>query len=221
MKHQLEADGIELSFGNRKILNGVYIKCETNAITGLLGLNGQGKSCLMNIIYGTLKASTRSVRIDGSPVFEAFKRPDLLTYLPQFNFIPSSLSLKRVFNDFELAFADFEAFFPEFAGRERTKVGQLSGGHRRLLEVYLIIKSKSQFSMLDEPFSHIMPLHIEQIRELMQLEKERKGFLISDHYYQHIIETSDSLYVLKEGHTHLVQTLADIEWFGYVNKLQK
>lgn len=219
MKHQLEADGIELSFGSRKILNAVYIKCETNAITGLLGRNGQGKSCLMNIIYGTLNASSRSVRFDGSMVFEAFKRPDLLTYLPQFNFVPASLSLKRVFNDFELPFSDFEATFTEFAGRELNKVGRLSGGERRLLEVYLIIKSKSQFSMLDEPFSHIMPLHIELIKELLQTEKQRKGFLISDHYYQHIIAMSNTLYVLKDGQTHLAKSAADIEWLGYVNNL--
>ncbi len=217
--HTLEADGIELSFGPRKILTGVYIKCGTNAITGLLGRNGQGKSCLMNIIYGTLKASTRSVRFDGHPVFEAFKRPDLLTYLPQLNFIPSSLSLKRVFQDFELAFADFEATFPEFASREASKVGRLSGGERRLLEVYLIIQSKSQFSMLDEPFSHIMPLHIEKIKLLMKAARHRKGFLITDHYYQHITDMSDTLYILKEGQTHLSKAEADIAWFGYVSQL--
>lgn len=217
--HTLEADGIELSFGARKILTGVYIKCETNAITGLLGRNGQGKSCLMNIIYGTLKANSRSVRFDGLPVFEAFRRPDLVTYLPQFNFIPPSLSLKRVFKDFGLAFAEFEATFPEFAGREASKAGRLSGGERRLLEVYLIIQSPSQFSMLDEPFSHIMPLHIEKIKALMQAAKHRKGFFITDHYYQHITEMSDRLYILREGQTHLSQSEADIPWFGYVSQL--
>lgn len=217
--HTLEADSIELYFGPRRILIGVYIKCETNTITGLLGRNGQGKSCLMNIIYGTLKATSRSVRFDGTSVFEAFKRPDLLTYLPQFNFIPASLSLKRVFKDFELVFADFEAVFPEFAGRELSKVGRLSGGERRLLEVYLIIQSKSQFSMLDEPFSHIMPLHIEKIKALMQVAKQRKGFLITDHYYQHITAISDTLYLLKDGQTILSKSEADIEWFGYVSKL--
>ncbi|MEE1945558.1 ATP-binding cassette domain-containing protein [Pedobacter sp. KR3-3] len=219
MTHKLEADGIELSFGTRKILKSVYLNCETNVVTGLLGRNGEGKSCLMNIIYGSLKADIRSVRFNGTSVLQAFKRPDLLTYLPQFNFVPAILTLKRVFNDFELAFADFEAAFPEFAGRERAKVGQLSGGQRRLLEVYLIIQSKSQFSMLDEPFSNIMPLHIEKIKELIQATKPRKGFLITDHYYQHIMELGDRLYLLREGQTHLCQSRADLEWFGYVSQL--
>ncbi len=115
MSHQLEADGIMLSFGSRTILDGIYIQCETNKITGLLGRNGQGKTCLLNIIYGSLKAQSRSIRFDDQSIFEAFKRPDLLTYLPQFNFIPASLSLKRVFNDFNLSFSDFESFSAFFS----------------------------------------------------------------------------------------------------------
>ena len=54
MNHTLEVDSIQLAFNNRRILSDIYLKCETGKITGLLGRNGQGKSCLMKIIYGTL-----------------------------------------------------------------------------------------------------------------------------------------------------------------------
>ena len=63
MIHKLEADGIQLAFDERNILTDIYIKCQTGKITGLLGRNGQGKSCLMEIIYGTRPAD-KSVRID-------------------------------------------------------------------------------------------------------------------------------------------------------------
>lgn len=215
MAHNFVADGVELSFGDRKILNDIYLTCCTGTITGLLGRNGQGKSCLMNIIYGSLKANSRSIRFNDQSIFEAFKRPDLLTYLPQFPFIPPSLNLTRVFKDFDLPFAEFEEFMPEFKGRIATKIKNLSGGERRLVEVYLLIKSKSQFTMLDEPFSHVMPLHIEKIKTLLDLEKEKKGFLITDHLFQHVIDISHPIYVLKDGKTHLTQTLNDIEWLGY------
>ena len=181
MKHLLEIDGVELCFGSRKILNDIYLSCETTKVTGLLGQNGQGKTCLLNIIYGNIKAQSRSVRFDGRSVFDAYKRPTLLTYLPQFNFVPEQLSLSRVFGDFNLNFVDFSNVFPEFIGLATKKISKLSGGQRRLVEVYLLIKSKSQFSLLDEPFSHIMPLHIEQIKALIIQEKEKKGFLITDH----------------------------------------
>ena len=63
MTHKLEADSIHLEFKGRRILSDIYLKCETGKITGLLGRNGEGKTCLMEIIYGTLK-SEKSVRFD-------------------------------------------------------------------------------------------------------------------------------------------------------------
>src|SRR5260221_13491758 len=107
MIHILEADGIQLEFDGRKILSDIYVQCKTGKITGLLGRNGTGKSCLMKIIYGSLKVE-KSIRIDKQSKNEAFKQPGLLVYLPQFNFIPSSLSLKRIFKDFEIDYAPFE-----------------------------------------------------------------------------------------------------------------
>lgn len=215
--HKLEADGIELYFSSRKILSDIYIKCETGSITGLLARNGEGKTCLMNIIYGNLKASSRSVRFDGKSIFDAFKKPDLLTYLPQFNFIPTSLTLKRVFQDFDVSYINFEKDFPDFIGRQPEKIKNLSGGQQRLTEVYLLIKSKAHFTMLDEPFSHIMPLHIEKIKELLYQEKQNKGFLITDHLYQSVTDVSNSLYVLKDGKTHLTKNTREIESLGYAN----
>ena len=69
--------------------------------------------------------------------------------------------------------------------------------------------------MLDEPFSHIMPLHVEVIKDIIQREKYRKGFIITDHLFRHITEISDSLYVLKDGKTYLTHSIDDIEELGY------
>src|ERR1700712_3206955 len=101
MKHKLEIDSIQLELNGKRILSDIYLKCETGNITGLLGRNGQGKSCLMQIIYGNLKCE-KSIRFNNVSNYEAFKRPDLLRYLPQFNFIPKGLSLKQIFTDFDL-----------------------------------------------------------------------------------------------------------------------
>jgi ABC-type lipopolysaccharide export system ATPase subunit len=94
-------------------------------------------------------------------------------------------------------------------------MNNLSGGQIRLVELYVILKSKTLFVMLDEPFTHIMPLHIEKIKQIMAEEKENKGILVTDHYYQHIIDVSDQLYILANGKTHLTKKLADIERLGY------
>ena len=213
--HKLEADGIELFFGQRRILSDIYIKTETGSITGLLARNGEGKTSLLNIIYGNLPTNIRSVRFDGNLITAAFKRTDILTYLPQFNFIPNSLTLHRVFKDFDISFNGFEDSFPEFKNRQREKLSKLSGGERRLTEVYLLIKSKTQFTILDEPFSHVMPLHIEKISTLIEEEKQYKGFIITDHLYRNVTAISDNIYVLKDGITYHTKTTNEIEALGY------
>jgi ABC-type lipopolysaccharide export system ATPase subunit len=214
MIHTLQADSIRLEFDGRIILSDIYIKCETGKITGLLGRNGQGKSCLMKIMYGDLR-SEKSIRFDNVPQYEAFKRPDLLQYLPQFNFIPARLSLQRIFNDFELDYLLFTSKFPEFTSRNRSSIGSLSGGERRLIELYVIVRSKSQFAMLDEPFTHLNPIQVEKIKDLLLEEKKNKGLLITDHLFSNVTGISDELYVLVNGKTHMTKNEKEIETLGY------
>lgn len=214
MSHSLEADSIQLEFNGRKILSSIYLKCETGKITGLLGRNGQGKSCLMKIIYGSLLCE-KSVRFDNVAKQEAFRRPDLLRYLPQFNFIPKTLSLKRIFNDFELEYSSFENQFPEFKTRYKSTLNSLSGGETRLIELYAIVKSKTQFVMLDEPFTQLNPLQIEKVQELLSDEKGNKGLLITDHMFKHITSVCDNLYVLTNGRTHPIKNISELETLGY------
>jgi ABC-type multidrug transport system ATPase subunit len=215
MIHTLEADGIQLDFGLRRILSDVYLKCETGKITGLLGRNGQGKTCLMNIILSTLNSSINSIRFDDKVTRNVSKRPDLLLYLPQFNFIPNSIKVKQVLNDFHLSYNDFENRFPEFAEKHDSKVSHLSGGQRRTVEIYIIVKTPSLFAMLDEPFTHLNPIQIEKIKEFLVEEKTNKGFLITDHMYTHLLDVSDAVYLLKDGKTHLTKTIQDLDDLGY------
>jgi ABC-type lipopolysaccharide export system ATPase subunit len=214
MNHTLEIDGIQLQFGERKILSDIYLQCETGKITGLLGKNGHGKSCLMKAIYGSLRCE-KSVRFDRISIVESFKRPDLIVYLPQCNFIPKSLSLSRVFQDFDLEYSEFQNRFLEFAKREKDAVGSLSGGECRLLELYIIVRSQSLFALLDEPFTQLNPLQIEKAMQLLTEEKARKGILITDQMYRHVIDICDTLYVLTNGKTYLTKSSADIEALGY------
>jgi ABC-type multidrug transport system ATPase subunit len=215
MIHQLEADSIRLDYGSRKVLTDVYIKCETGKITGLLGRNGNGKTSLLNIIYGNLKAQYKSVRFDDQPVNAAFETPELLVYLPQFYFMPQQLTLKRIFSDFKLEYSTFEQTFPEFKSKYKSTLRDLSSGQRRLVEIFAVIKSPSQFALLDEPFSMLSPVLIDTIKALMLEEKNNKGLLVTDHLYEHIIAVSDTLYVLANGKTHLIRNPDEIAFLGY------
>jgi ABC-type lipopolysaccharide export system ATPase subunit len=213
--HKLEADSIQLSFGERKILSDIYLSAETGKITGLLGRNGTGKSCLLKIIHGSIDAE-KSIRFDNQSQSFAYQRPDLIKYLPQFNFIPKHLSLKRVFQDFEIDYSLFEKRFAAFKGTPTSTIGSLSGGEHRLVELYVILKSKSQFALLDEPFTHLSPIQIEQVKALMLEEKDNKGLIITDHLYQDVIDICDNLYVLSNGKTLIINHIEELEALGYV-----
>lgn len=215
MTNILEVDSVILEFGTKKVLQDVYVKIETGKVTGLLGRNGTGKSCLMNIIYGELVPNDKSVRINGNSLANGDNFHKDIKYLPQFQFIPKFLTIKRIFQDFKLDFIDFTNEFPEFKNFYKTKIENLSGGERRIIEIYLILTSKTKFCLLDEPFSHIMPVHVETIKKLILKEKDNKGIFITDHLYREIIDIIDNLYIIKDGKTYLTKSLQDIETLGY------
>jgi len=217
MINTLEVDSVILDFGTRRILQDVYLKSETGKISGLLGNNGAGKSCLMKIIFGELNTNNKSVRLNGETYIDNKRSTDDLRYLPQYKFIPQSLSIKRIFEDFELDFMEFVHEFPSFRRKFKKKFRELSGGEQRIIEIYLMLVSKSKFCMLDEPFSHVMPVHIETIKRLIVREKEKKGIIVTDHLYQNIIDISDSLYVISDGKTYLTKSVQDLETLGYIN----
>lgn len=216
MIHQLEIDSVILEFGSKRVLQDVYLICETGKITGLLGRNGSGKTCLMNIIYGQLRPENHSVRIDGKVLSKKPRKPYQIMYLPQFAYIPKSLSLKRIFQDFRLNYDEFVIEFPEFEKYRHVKLNRLSGGEQRIIEVYLLLVSKTNFCLLDEPFSQIMPIHVDTIKRLIVREKQNKGILLTDHLYEHIVDICDSLYVINSGKTHLTKNVHELETLGYV-----
>jgi len=216
MKHLLEVDSVQLEFNNRKILSDVYLKVMTGDIIGLLGRNGQGKTSLFQIIHGVLNCD-KSVRVDKINQPQLFRNPEILRFLPQYHFIPTSLSPKRIFSDFNLDFSTFENKFKEFKSKLNSKFITLSGGEKRIIEIYIIVKSKSYFSILDEPFTQLNPLQIEKIKELILEEKENKGFIISDHKYEDVLEVSNTIYVLTSGKIHSVSNINEIESLGYLN----
>lgn len=216
MKHTLEVDSIQLSYGDREILSDIYFRAETGNVYGVLGRNGEGKSSLFNIMLGQLQPASKSIRFDGKSTYEAFRQKYLLAYLPQSSFIPPYLKIKRVLRDFQIKQSALTDRFPEFQSRISDSIATLSGGLRRLLEVFVILETNCHFCILDEPFSHIMPIHIETIVELIGLAKQDKGIIISDHLYQTVIAVSDVLYLLKNKRLRQLKDTIELQDLGYL-----
>jgi ABC-type multidrug transport system ATPase subunit len=212
-----EIDNIELSFKEKRILNGIYLKAETNNITGLLGSNGCGKTCLLNILFGNLEPKYKLIRVDNKPVLKPLYKTKLVSYLPQHHFIPSHLKVKTIFKLFKISWKTFTHHFEVFGHYKKIKIGKLSGGERRLIETYIVLKSNTKLVLLDEPFSHLSPLNIEIIKNVITVEKEHKAIIITDHLYKEIIDISDNLYFIKNGNSRRIENVKELEDLKYLN----
>ena len=67
-KHSLIVDSVVVRFGDKTVLSGGYITSSTGMVTGLLGRNGAGKSCMFRALMGGLRVENVMVSIDGKPV---------------------------------------------------------------------------------------------------------------------------------------------------------
>lgn len=202
----LEFDSLYLEFGVKRILSSIYMKCKTGQIVGLLGRNGSGKSCLMQIIFGTMPAESKSVRFNGTRLMEDQLAKKIIAYLPQSDLLPPFITFKQALKLYNIDEQKILAHFPELAYCLKQKSSEVSGGQRRLFEVLIVCCANHPFCILDEPFSGLMPIHIEKLKEVFTLEKHRKGIIITDHMHRHVREIADEIYLLTNGTTYLVKT---------------
>jgi ABC-type lipopolysaccharide export system ATPase subunit len=98
----------------------------------------------------------------------------------------------------------------------RTKIGNLSGGESRYLEVKLLLNLNSNFVLLDEPFNGISPLHIELIKNMIRENSSNKGIILTDHDYRNVLNVANKYYLLFDGGLKSVKTKQDLIDWGYV-----
>ena len=137
-----EIDNVELYFSEKRILNGIYLKAETGKVTSLLGSNGSGKSCVLSIAFGTLIAKYSHIRLDSKPLLKPLYLTKAAAYLPQHNFTPNQAKVNTLFTLFNVSWRNFIKDYPEFKIYKNNTIKTLSGGERRVFEIYLIIKKR-------------------------------------------------------------------------------
>ncbi len=214
-KNILLADSIRLAFGTYDVLNGAWLRSETGKVTGVLGRNGCGKSCMFRSIMGELKPQQIFVRYNDTVLTGSDEMGRYVKYMAQKHFLPPKMTLKKVFEYFN---ADYEAFtddFPKFAQYPDTPVKELSGGEVRIVEIWLCLCSDSPFCILDEPFSYLAPVAIEVIQKLIRRQKDKMGIVVSDHNYEALLEVADEVLLLYDGYVHLIKDRSDLVRLGY------
>lgn len=219
MNDILEFDSVELSFDGRKILSGVYMKCQQGEVVGILGRNGSGKSSLMKVVFGVLEAEHKSVRINGISLQGDYLRKRQIAYLPQDPLIPSYVTLGTAFKLYGVETKDIIAAFPDVKKYLSFRPYELSGGWTRLIESMMVLQSSAPFCFLDEPFTGLMPIHIETLKNIIARIKSSKGVIISDHMHRHVTELSDRIYVITDGRTIEVKEREQLVELGYLHSI--
>jgi ABC-type multidrug transport system ATPase subunit len=211
----LSIDSVNQSFANREVLSSVYLNCKIGEVVGLLGRNGSGKSTLLKIIFGSVKANFKYLSINNKKYDKGYLSKNL-SYLPQDNFIPNQITVLQAINTFckkrqaELTQIDF------VINHLKAKFYNLSGGERRFMECLLMIYSDTDYILLDEPFSQLSPLWIEELKKHINKAKAEKGFIITDHYYQSILNISDRIVLLHNRCNYTINDENDLVTHGYL-----
>ena len=217
----LEVDSIRKSFGDKQVLTDIALKCQPGDIIGLLGRNGTGKSTLLKIVFGTLFTDYKFIRINDEVIAQPFKSKNKIAYLPQDNFLPKNITVTKVVEIYSADFDQKKFLEDEVLSKVTgTKIGSLSGGESRYLEVKLLLNLDSIFVLLDEPFNGISPLHIELIKNMIRDKSLKKGIILTDHDYRNVLDVANKYYLLFDGGLKPVKTKQDLIDWGYVSERQ-
>ena len=214
--NRLLVDSVHLEFDKLQVLQSAFITAHTGRVTGVLGRNGCGKSCLFKCIMGGIKPQNIFVRFNDEPETDYAHIGKRVKYLPQNVFMPTNMTLGEAFDLYEVDYNGLVSFDNSFHSYQRMTSAQLSGGQVRIAEMYMVLNSDAEFCILDEPFSNVAPKYVEMMQQLIQQHKATKGIIISDHMYEQVMDITDDLFLLRDGYTFPIKCREDLIHQGYI-----
>ncbi len=167
----IEVNGITKSYENRVLIDNFNMSVPKNAIVGIIGPNGVGKSTLFRMIMGEEKPDSGDISL-GSTVKLAYvdqTHKDLLPEKTVYEVVSQGNDFIEIGNKEINARAYLSKF--NFAGADQQKkVGVLSGGERNRLHLAITLKEGGNVVLLDEPTNDI------DVNTLRALEEAIENF---------------------------------------------
>ena len=211
----LEIDSVSLSFWGRSVLSGCYLHCKVGEVVGLLGRNGSGKSSLLKIIFGSLKADFKHLRLYNKIIQRGYTTGQI-AYLPQQHFMLPFLKVSELFEVFS-PFIKESLLAEELLHSDRSKrLNELSNGQQRFLECLWILRQPAEFILLDEPFSAIAPIQIEFLQQMIIDTGRYKGIILTDHLYRPLISVSNRVVLLHNNAVYNITSDEDLVRYNYI-----
>ena len=211
----LQATNLVKRYGGRPVVDHLSFAIKRGEIVGLLGRNGAGKTTSFRMVIGMIDAEEGSVVFDGEdvthlPMYRRAQRG--MGYLSQEPSVFQRLTVEQNL----LAILETMRNLSHRERREVTvrligqfgltrQAGQeartLSGGERRKLEIARALVTNPSLILLDEPFSGVDPITVEELQEeIVQLKEERGiAVLLTDHNVRETLAVTDRSYIIDEG----------------------
>ena len=210
---KIKTRGLVKEYGKRRVVNKVDVHVNAGEIVGLLGPNGAGKTTTFYMVVGLVPATEGRV----------FLNDDDLTDLPMYRrarfgigYLPQEASVFRKMTVEQNIRAIAETMPFNKAQREdcveqhlddlglshlaKQKAYTLSGGERRRLEISRALVTNPKFLLMDEPFSGVDPISVNEVQKIIvQLKEMGIGVLITDHNVRETLAIVDRGYLLHEG----------------------
>jgi lipopolysaccharide export system ATP-binding protein len=209
----LEVSGLMKTYSGRTVVNDVGYQVDAGEIVGLLGQNGAGKTTSFRMTIGMVEPDAGKVVFNGADVtrLPMYRRAQIgMGYLSQESSIFGRLSVR------DNLMAILETM--PYGRRERLRIADelleqfgltknkwqaartLSGGEKRRLEISRALCTKPKMIMLDEPFSGVDPLQVEDIQGLIRgLRDAGIGILMTDHNVRQVLLVTDRSYIINGG----------------------
>jgi lipopolysaccharide export system ATP-binding protein len=210
---KLHTDNLVKFYSKRKVVNGVSIYLDSGEIVGLLGPNGAGKTTTFYMITGLISPNGGKVLLDDTDI----------TRLPMYRrarkgigYLPQEASIFRKLTVAENIMAILE-YMPMSRKERKDRLAELlkdldvehiadskgynlSGGERRRVEIARALVTQPKFILLDEPFSGIDPITVEEIQKIIHRLKDKGlGILVTDHNVRETLSITDRAYIIYEG----------------------
>lgn len=201
-------------------LDGLSFSLVRGEITGLLGLNGAGKTTIMKLLTGLLFPTAGEISVFGLPPADVAskKRIGFLPELPYFYPYSTAASALRYYAG--LSGLDRSAVEGRLGavlkkvGLEKhagKKVSEFSKGMMQRLGIAQAVIHDPELLVLDEPVSGLDPLAIHDIRTLISgLNSEGKTVFLSSHSISELEKVTDRVLIMVQG--RLARTVPRREW---------
>lgn len=214
MAVKIQANDLQLHYGDKHALKGVSMDIEENQVTALIGPSGCGKSTFLKCI-NRMNDLVENVKIEGSILLDG---DDI--YAPKVDLTLLRKRIGMVFqspNPFPMSIYDNVAYGPKVHGvkskqrldeiverslrgaalwdevKDRVKKSALglSGGQQQRLCIARALAVEPEVLLMDEPTSALDPISTMKIEELMSELRSKYTVVIVTHNMQQAARISD------------------------------